>query len=50
MIYCKKCVYPKAAVNLIIDNDGIAQVANHSHNLIKLVTNIGKRKKINYKI
>ena len=23
MIYCKKCVYPKAAVNLIIDNDGI---------------------------
>ncbi len=23
MIYCKKCVYPKSAVNLIIDNEGV---------------------------
>ena len=45
MKYCKECVYPYAAENLMIDDEGVCRAVNHLKLLNKLVRKHGKRKK-----
>ena len=47
MKYCKECVYPYAAVNLMIDDDGVSAVANHLRLSRVFQKKAGKKKEKN---